>query len=74
MGIEVNYNRERGMLHICQSQFIDRRFERFGQNSADLSRNPYVFGQNLSESDGGEKADSKKIRELIGFLLSIAVP
>ncbi|TDH68484.1 hypothetical protein CCR75_001417 [Bremia lactucae] len=31
-GIEVKYIRERRLLHICQSQFIERLAERFGQN------------------------------------------
>ena len=62
LGIEVNYNLERGLLQICQSQFIDRLAEQFGQNSSISSHNPNVFGQNLSEFNGGEKADSKKYR------------
>ena len=72
LGIEVNYNCDRGLIHICQSQFIIRLNERFGPTASFPNRNPHVFGQSLSEINGSKKADSKQCRESNGSLLYIA--
>ncbi|KAJ0392461.1 hypothetical protein P43SY_002015 [Pythium insidiosum] len=72
LGIEVAYDRSKGNLHICQSQFIQRLMEKFGQESASPVRNPNVVGQRLEELSDGDMVEVKRYRELIGSLLYVA--
>ncbi|KAI9908995.1 hypothetical protein PsorP6_014986 [Peronosclerospora sorghi] len=72
LGIEIQYDRPKAKLHICQSQFILRLIEKFGQESAFPSRNPNVFDQRLEELKDGDVVDMKRYREIIGSMLYIA--
>ncbi|KAI9907301.1 hypothetical protein PsorP6_016286 [Peronosclerospora sorghi] len=72
LDIEIQYDRPKAKLHICQSQFILRLIEKFGQESAFPFRNPNVFGQRLDELKDGFVVDMKRYREIIGLMLYIA--
>ncbi|KAI9908449.1 hypothetical protein PsorP6_016505 [Peronosclerospora sorghi] len=72
LGVEIQYDRPKAKLHICQSQFIQRLIEKFGQESAFPYRNPNGFCQRLEELKDGDVVDMKRYRELIGSMLYIA--
>ncbi|KAJ0412135.1 hypothetical protein ATCC90586_004055 [Pythium insidiosum] len=73
LGMELDYDRDRGELKLKQAQFITRMLERFGQATANAVRNPLIMGQDLSPDDTHTTlATNTKYRELIGSLLYVA--
>ncbi|OWZ15334.1 LOW QUALITY PROTEIN: Retrovirus-related pol Polyprotein [Phytophthora megakarya] len=65
LAIQVQYYREKGTLHICQSQFIERMIAKF-------AKNPNVVGQHLEDELHSKLTDQKRFREVIGSLLYVA--
>ncbi|OWZ00719.1 polyprotein [Phytophthora megakarya] len=59
LGIQVQFHREKGTLHICQSQFIGQMIAKF-------------VGQHLEDESNSKLADKKRFREVIGSLLYVA--
>ncbi|KAI9917826.1 hypothetical protein PsorP6_012618 [Peronosclerospora sorghi] len=73
LGMELDHNRDSGIMVLKQQQFIAKLLDRFGQCEANPVRNPLVIGQDLSRSDEHAALDNKsRYRELIGALLYVA--
>ncbi|KAI9918770.1 hypothetical protein PsorP6_011384 [Peronosclerospora sorghi] len=73
LGMELDNNRDSGIMVLQKHQFIAKLLDRFGQCDANPVRNPLVIGQDLSPSDEHKTLDNKsRYRELIGALLYVA--
>lgn len=73
LGIRVDYDRVRGILHLGQASFITRLCERFGQCDATAVRSPSVMGQLASETSNSKVMERRGgFRELVGALLYVA--
>lgn len=72
LGIQVQCDRVQGVLHMCQSQFVERLLEKFAKMSLFVVKNPSIVSQRLEVVADSKPADKKQYRELIGSLLYIA--
>ncbi|GMF39251.1 unnamed protein product [Phytophthora fragariaefolia] len=71
--MEINYNCAKCELRWCQTQYITRMLERFGQMEPFAARNPNVVGQDLrSRAETAPLSRRKPYREMVGSLLYIA--
>jgi Reverse transcriptase (RNA-dependent DNA polymerase) len=81
LGIAITRNPSDHTISICQSSFIDRVMERFGQADARPADTPMVAGLHLQRPDKSspippevlEWVDSTPYCELVGSLNYIAV-
>ncbi|GMF18891.1 unnamed protein product [Phytophthora fragariaefolia] len=73
LGMEIDYNRAKGELCLCQTQYITCMLERFGQMESFAARNPNVVGQDLRpQADAAPLSSTKPYRKLVASLLYVA--
>lgn len=71
LSVQVDYDRDHGMMQISQQQFIDRLVNKFGQKAAHSVNNP-SSSSDLHQSPGSQHSERKSCRELVGSLLYVA--
>uniref|UniRef100_A0A1Y1L115 Retrovirus-related Pol polyprotein from transposon TNT 1-94 n=1 Tax=Photinus pyralis TaxID=7054 RepID=A0A1Y1L115_PHOPY len=71
LGLEINYNRNEGILKITQSKYTQKILERFGMENCNGSNIP--IDPKLKISGESHLTSKKPVRQLIGCLMYLMV-